>query len=45
MSWQGIFTCLLIIGVLPHGTYEALSYLTLGGYFVGNVAQHVLEKK
>jgi hypothetical protein len=38
MFWQAVNTALLVHGVLPVPAYESLTWLLLGGYFVGNVA-------
>lgn len=44
MFWQAATTMLLVSGKLPFDTYEALTYLILGGYFLSNVASKVAKK-
>jgi hypothetical protein len=36
---------MLYDGVLPADAFVSLTYLTIGGYFLVNGTQHVLEKK
>ena len=43
--WQAVFTLLLCIGKIPESTFEAVTYLLLGGYLVSNVAQKALEAR
>ncbi|SES15290.1 hypothetical protein SAMN04487958_10818 [Vreelandella subterranea] len=45
MFWQLVMVGLLIAGLLPVEVFEALTWLLLGGYFVGNVAQKWLLKE
>jgi hypothetical protein len=45
MFWQVVMVGLLVIDVLPAESFVAITYLILGGYFAGNVAQHIWEKK
>jgi len=45
MFWQAGMVALLWTGKLPAEAFVAITYLILGGYFAGNVAQHVWEKK
>ncbi len=45
MLWQLVMVSLLVNGVLPPEAFVAVTYLILGGYFGGNVAQHIWEKK
>ncbi len=42
MFWQAIITILLYLGKMPIDAYQNLSWLFVGGYFVGNVAQKYL---
>ncbi len=42
MVWQGVFTWLFYAGKLPVEAFTSVTWLLLGGYFVGNVAQKVL---
>lgn len=42
MIWQTVITVLLYRGKLPVDAFQSLTWLLLGGYFVGNVAQKVL---
>lgn len=41
MFWQLVMVGLLVAGVLPPEPFVAITWLILGGYFVGNVAQHI----
>lgn len=45
MFWQSAMTGLLWAGKFPSEAYVAITYLILGGYFAGNVAQHVWGPK
>jgi len=45
MCWQAVMVILLASGVLPAEAFVAITYLILGGYFAGNVAQHIWERK
>lgn len=45
MIWQAVMVWLLVIGVLPVAVFETLTWLLLGGYFLGNVAQKWLIKE
>ena len=45
MVWQSVMVALLVHGTLPHEAFVAITYLILGGYFAGNVAQKIWEKK
>lgn len=40
-----LFTILLCYGKLPTSVYESLSYMLLGGYIAGNVAQNIMLTK
>jgi len=42
MIWQGVVVWLLYAGKIPVTAFESLTYLLLGGYLVGNVAQKYL---
>lgn len=44
MFWQSVVTVLVTFGRLPIDTFEALTYLILGGYFLSNVAGKVMTK-
>ena len=44
MFWQTASTGLLVYGYIPPEVYLQLTVLTLGGYFLGNVAQKVFVK-
>lgn len=37
MFWQGVNTALLVLGYLPVDAYNSITWLLLGGYFIGNV--------
>lgn len=39
MAWQAVMVKLLVAGILPVEVFETLTWLLLGGYFLGNVAQ------
>lgn len=41
MFWQSVMTALLWFEVLPAEPFVAITWLILGGYFVGNVTQHI----
>jgi hypothetical protein len=42
MFWQGVFTTLLVLGHIPIDPFLSLTWLLLGGYFVGNLlTQHM----
>ena len=41
MVWQGVMVGLLAKGALPEEPFVAITYLILGGYFAGNVIQHL----
>ena len=45
MFWQAAMCGLLIADKLPPESFVVVTMLILGGYFAGNVAQHVWEKK
>lgn len=45
MFWQTAMTALMVLDKLPVSTFEALSYLILGGYFLSNVAGKVMQDK
>ena len=45
MFWQSAMAGLLLKGVLPSEAFVSITYLILGGYFLGNVAQHIWDKK
>lgn len=45
MVWQGVITWMRVQGHLPPEMYVSLTWVILGGYFVGNVAQSVLGSK
>ncbi|MCE8004253.1 hypothetical protein [Billgrantia ethanolica] len=45
MVWQAVMVWLLIAGHLPVEVFETLTFLLLGGYILGNVAQHVLLRR
>ncbi|MDC8804241.1 hypothetical protein PRZ61_12395 [Halomonas pacifica] len=40
--WQAVMVLLLVADHLPVEAFQSLTWLLLGGYFVGNVTQHVL---
>lgn len=44
MFWQSVVTVLVTFGRLPVDTFESLTYLILGGYFLSNVAGKVMTK-
>ena len=44
MSWQAILTLLVIFDTIPDSTFESLTFLILGGYFLSNVAQKGLQR-
>lgn len=41
MAWQAAMVGLLVAGILPAEPFVAITYLLLGGYFAGNVIQHI----
>lgn len=41
MLWQSVMVGLLAFKVLPPEPFVAITWLILGGYFVGNVTQHI----
>lgn len=43
MFWQGVMVILLVTDKLPVATFETLTWLLLGGYFLSNVAQKISE--
>jgi len=45
MFWQGVMTALLWHDKLPSEAFVSITWVLLGGYVAGNVAQHVLERK
>ena len=45
MFWQAVMVGLLVHGTLPQEAFVAITYLILGGYFAGNVAQKIWEPK
>lgn len=45
MVWQAVMVKLLLTGHLPVEVFETLTWLLLGGYFLGNVAQKRLMKE
>jgi len=45
MVWQAVMTTLFARGTLPVDAFVSVTWLLLGGYFVGNVAQHILAPK
>ncbi|WP_046079664.1 hypothetical protein [Halomonas sp. HG01] len=45
MAWQAVMVWLLIAGHLPVEVFETLTWLLLGGYIAGNVAQKWLLKE
>lgn len=44
MVWQGVMTGLLWFEKLPTEAYVTVTWLILGGYFVGNVVQKYAER-
>lgn len=40
--FQFAFIALLCYGILPVSVFESLTWMLLGGYFVGNISQKVL---
>ncbi|NAW33216.1 hypothetical protein [Halomonas alimentaria] len=44
MVWQTVLVWLLATGRLPVAAFESLTWLLLGGYFVGNIGQKWLLK-
>jgi hypothetical protein len=45
MFWQAVMVALLWAGVLPSEAFVAVTYLILGGYLAGNVAQKIWEPR
>lgn len=45
MFWQVVNTFLLVHGILPVDAYISITWLLLGGYFVGNLASKVIGEK
>lgn len=45
MGWQAVMVWLLFTDRLPVEVFESLTWLLLGGYFIGNVAQKWLLKE
>lgn len=45
MIWQSVLVWLLVTDKLPVDVFETLTWLLLGGYFLGNVAQKYLLKE
>jgi len=39
MGWEAVFVALLWVGKLPVEAFITLTFLALGGYFMGNLAQ------
>ena len=37
MIWQAVFTVLVAKKIIPPEAYQALTFITLGGYFASNV--------
>jgi hypothetical protein len=44
MFWEAVFVLLLWHQKLPVEAFVSLTYLLLGGYFLGNLAQHWINK-
>ncbi|WP_337133562.1 hypothetical protein [Staphylococcus aureus] len=44
MAWQAVMVKLLVAGILPVEVFQSLTWMLLGGYFVGNVSQKWLLK-
>lgn len=42
--FQAANTMFVVFGLIPVSTYENISYLLLGSYFLANAAQHIFEK-
>lgn len=45
MVWEAVMVWLRVQDHLPVDAFVSLTWLLLGGYFVGNVAQNVLMKE
>jgi hypothetical protein len=45
MFWQFVMVVLLWADKLPSEAFVTITFLILGGYFAGNVAQHIWEPK
>lgn len=43
-AWEAVMVTLLCLGKLPVEAFQSLTWLLLGGYFLGNVAQKWIEK-
>jgi hypothetical protein len=43
--WQGVNTILVWNDKIPSEAYVSITWVLLGAYFAGNVAQHIWEKK
>lgn len=43
MFWEGVMVWLLWSGKLPVEAFQSLTWLLLGGYFLGNVVQKWIE--
>lgn len=44
MTWQGVFTFLLYQDKLPATSYENLTWVAIGGYFLANVGDKFARK-
>ena len=44
MLWQGVNTWLVAEKLIPHEAYVSVTWLLLGGYFLANTSQHVVDK-
>lgn len=45
VAFEIVFTALMCYGKLPVATFESLTYLLLGGYFISNVTQKIFVKQ
>lgn len=45
MFWMAVMSAMLAAGRLPVEAFVSVTYLLLGGYFVGNIAQKYIDKK
>jgi len=45
MVWMAVMCALLVEGSLPVDAFVSVTWLLLGGYFVGNIAQKYLDRK
>jgi hypothetical protein len=43
--WQGVMTALLWHDKLPSEAFVSITWVLLGGYFVVNGAQHIMENR